>query len=199
MPSKSKTLKTTKSARYVTVAVAKSWSSKTWAKGKMFYSPCGMALLTSRTSIANHLALDIVLYYRANRIMTLPPVVWPSPPQNLALADDEVHVWRALLDMDSQIIESLKTTLVPHEQSRASRFIFTRDQNHFVACRGFCAISLACTYTIRRLDLSLHLGPMESPTSTRIRRHHFTSTYLTLMVWQYTHFPVNVRLVSILS
>src|SRR6266849_6417196 len=68
--------------------------------------------------------------------MTIPPVTWPSPPSTLALGDDEIHVWRASLDVDSRIVRSLQGSLASHEQSRASRFVFPRDRDHFVTCRG---------------------------------------------------------------
>ncbi len=60
---------------------------------------------------------------------------WPSPvaPQ---LADNEVHVWRASLEIGPQALQRLKGTLADDEKARAERFIFEQDRNRFIAARG---------------------------------------------------------------
>ena len=64
------------------------------------------------------------------------PVMWSAPSKELALAESEVHVWRARLDMGPEIVNRLQATLDDAEQSRAARFYFPRDRDHFIACRG---------------------------------------------------------------
>ena len=64
---------------------------------------------------------------------TLP---WNIPPTELALRDGELHIWRASLDPQSEVLEQLRATLDSAEQERAARFHFQRDRDHFTACRG---------------------------------------------------------------
>lgn len=61
---------------------------------------------------------------------------WREPPADLTLPADEVHVWRAPLDLPSERLERLRGTLAPDECERAARFYFERDRRHFVAARG---------------------------------------------------------------
>ncbi len=61
---------------------------------------------------------------------------WPEPAALPALADGEVHVWRAPLDQPEDRLEALRRTLAPDERQRAERFHFDRDRRHFVAARG---------------------------------------------------------------
>ena len=58
------------------------------------------------------------------------------PPTQLILRTDEVHVWRAVLELDSQEFDRLRVTLSPDELDRAARFHFLRDRQHFIAARG---------------------------------------------------------------
>ena len=61
---------------------------------------------------------------------------WLAPPQNLVLADSEVHVWRADLNLDAESLGRMRGELSADERARTDRFHFDRDRNHFVACRG---------------------------------------------------------------
>src|SRR3989442_8155544 len=69
-------------------------------------------------------------------------MVWSSPPRDLALESDEVHVWRAALDSSSVRLEDLRHTLSPSEQTRAERFSFQRDRDRFVVRRGLLRVIL---------------------------------------------------------
>lgn len=63
--------------------------------------------------------------------------VWGHGPPGLPLlGTDEVHVWRAFLDVPLGESEKLWNTLAPDEQSRATRFRFQRDRDRFVVGRG---------------------------------------------------------------
>ena len=61
---------------------------------------------------------------------------WLVPPRNLALSDDEIHIWRARLDLAPESLGRMRSTLAEDERARADRFHFDRDRNHFIACRG---------------------------------------------------------------
>jgi 4'-phosphopantetheinyl transferase len=61
---------------------------------------------------------------------------WSSASKTSRLTDDAVHVWRASLAIESEVLRQLKNTLSNDERARAQRFIFERDQNRFIAARG---------------------------------------------------------------
>jgi 4'-phosphopantetheinyl transferase len=62
--------------------------------------------------------------------------LWSANPGQLALAPDEIHVWRAYLDFEPASLRGFEMTLSPDEKARAERFHFPRDKNAFVATRG---------------------------------------------------------------
>jgi 4'-phosphopantetheinyl transferase len=64
------------------------------------------------------------------------PIIWSTPPMELELPEDEIHIWRANLDLGPEVLNPLRITLDTAEQSRAARYHFPRDRNRFVACRG---------------------------------------------------------------
>jgi 4'-phosphopantetheinyl transferase len=61
---------------------------------------------------------------------------WFLPPKDLVLRSDEVHVWRASLNLERSKIQSLQQILTADERSRAERFYFQKDQEHFIVARG---------------------------------------------------------------
>lgn len=63
--------------------------------------------------------------------------------RNLPLADDEVHVWRFSLDLETPRVQSLQRTLASDEQARANRFHFRRDRDRFIVARGLLRVVLA--------------------------------------------------------
>lgn len=63
-------------------------------------------------------------------------VQWTSPVETPELPDNEVHIWRAPLEMDSATLIHLQRTLAKDEKARSERFIFDQDRNHFIAARG---------------------------------------------------------------
>ena len=62
--------------------------------------------------------------------------LWQRPPGCLVLSPDEVHAWRAALDCPPPQIEAFFSMLAKDERQRAERFVFEKDRNRFVACRG---------------------------------------------------------------
>ena len=62
--------------------------------------------------------------------------IWLPAAAGLPLGSDEVHVWRACLDVDPIVRERLSTVLSSSEQERAARFAFARDRNRFIVARA---------------------------------------------------------------
>ena len=64
------------------------------------------------------------------------PVIWSTPPKQLQLPEGEIHIWRARLNVAAEVLDRLGSTLAHDEKARAQRFRFSRDRDHFIACRG---------------------------------------------------------------
>ncbi len=62
--------------------------------------------------------------------------IWSSKPDQLKLEQDEIHLWRALLNCEEEMLHKYETTLAPDEKSRANRFVASKDRNSFLATRG---------------------------------------------------------------
>jgi 4'-phosphopantetheinyl transferase len=67
---------------------------------------------------------------------TTPAIFWKTYPDRLRMTEREVHVWRADLHASSSVQERLVACLSAEEKSRAERFVFARDRDFWVACRG---------------------------------------------------------------
>jgi len=67
---------------------------------------------------------------------------WNAPPQELLLANDEVHVWCATLNQPPTIQAQFEKILSSDERSRANRFRFEDGRRHFIAGRGFLRMLL---------------------------------------------------------
>lgn len=61
---------------------------------------------------------------------------WSPPPQRLTLVGEEVHVWRACLDVPKLRVRALEESLAEHEVSRALRFYLAEDRRHFTVAHG---------------------------------------------------------------
>ncbi len=66
----------------------------------------------------------------------LPNYTWHAPPETLTLAIDEVHVWRAGLELSESQVQTLQQTLSADELERAERFRFENHRKHFIVARG---------------------------------------------------------------
>ncbi len=63
-------------------------------------------------------------------------LAWQNPSFDLVLLHDEIHVWRANLDLSPQTIEELEILLSEDEILRANRFRFAKHKRRFIAARG---------------------------------------------------------------
>lgn len=90
-------------------------------------------------------------------------MVWQTPPVNLALGENEIHVWRASLDWSAIDVYQLQTTLAEDERNRAARFYFHKDREHYMACRGFLREILGRYLHVAPGEIRLSYGPYGKP------------------------------------
>lgn len=62
--------------------------------------------------------------------------LWGSAPEKMSLPKDEVHVWRASLDLRQSQVSDLQKILNRDEMDRAGRFRFPEDGKRFIITRG---------------------------------------------------------------
>jgi 4'-phosphopantetheinyl transferase len=79
------------------------------------------------------------------------------------LDEQQVHIWRVGLDVDSGRLEKLKRFLVEDELARASRFHFPKDRDRFIAGRGMLRVLLSHYLQMRPGEIRLAYGPHGKP------------------------------------
>ena len=89
--------------------------------------------------------------------------VWAPAPERLGLRDNEIHVWRAWLDLTPADFESVANALTPDEQARAARFISPRHGRRFSAARGVLREILSRYLDRNPSQLQFCYGPSGKP------------------------------------
>lgn len=62
--------------------------------------------------------------------------IWHVPPTTNRLAEQEVHIWRAELNVSPVVLESYQAILSAEEADKARRFYFEKDRRHWTVARG---------------------------------------------------------------
>jgi 4'-phosphopantetheinyl transferase len=91
--------------------------------------------------------------------------VWGRPPERLSrpAAEDEVHVWRALLVQPDDTVGRLRRFLSLDEQHRATAYRFERDQRRFIVARGVLRILLGRYLGVRPVDIVFRYTALGKP------------------------------------
>ncbi len=90
-------------------------------------------------------------------------VQWVAPVETPELPDNEVHIWRASLEVDSAALRRFEGLLADDEKIRAERFIFDRDRNRFIAARGILRDVLGRYLRRPPQDIDFVYGPRGKP------------------------------------
>ena len=88
---------------------------------------------------------------------------WRPPPKFLMLGSNEVHVWRAFLDLTTPQVQGLEQTLSPEELGRAERYYFQKDRKHFIVARGLLRNILSRYLQIEPYQIRFRYGPHGKP------------------------------------
>lgn len=89
--------------------------------------------------------------------------LWDDPPAEIALPEDEVHVWCAFLDQPRSHVQALVHILSIEEQSRAERFHFERDRRRYIASQGHLRMLLGQYLRIAPEHIKFHRGTRGKP------------------------------------
>jgi len=89
--------------------------------------------------------------------------LWSPAPKDLILADNEVHVWRAQLELPSSQVQRLRGILTDDELDRANRFSFEIDRQRFIAARGTLRSILSRYITIYPSHLRFYYNQYGKP------------------------------------
>jgi 4'-phosphopantetheinyl transferase len=90
-------------------------------------------------------------------------VSWLAPPELILLKNNEVHVWRASLEMTPYQVKTLEQLLSADEMDKAERFHFQKDRDHFIAARGILRSILGRYLKMNPDKLKIYYGPYGKP------------------------------------
>ena len=79
------------------------------------------------------------------------------------LSGNELHVWRASLDLSAEVRERLQGTLNSDEKTRAERFLVAEAREHFVAARGILRELLGAYVGVDPQSVALSYRPKGKP------------------------------------
>jgi 4'-phosphopantetheinyl transferase len=95
--------------------------------------------------------------------MIVEPSFWCSPPQELRLGRDEIHLWRASLRQPAEVIADLRRSLSSDEQARAGRYHFEEHRTHFTVARGILRAILGRYVKLPPAEIRFRYGPFGKP------------------------------------
>jgi 4'-phosphopantetheinyl transferase len=101
-----------------------------------------------------------------------PDVQWITAVETPELPDNEVHIWRASLEMDSAALRHFEGQLADDERIRAERFIFDRDRDRFIAARGVLRDVLGRYLRRPPRAIDFVYGPRGKPALSNNGLHH---------------------------
>jgi 4'-phosphopantetheinyl transferase len=97
---------------------------------------------------------------------------WVDAATPLALADKELHVWRAQLDLPPALLQRMASTLSSDETGRAERFLVARAGERFVAARGILRQLLGMYLALDPAKVEFCYGPEGKPSLSTIHNSH---------------------------
>jgi 4'-phosphopantetheinyl transferase len=89
--------------------------------------------------------------------------LWNPPPPGLEVTSNEVHVWRARLDLRERSRRGLERLLAADERQRAARFRLEASRSRYVACRGLLRTIIARYVDADPRALRFGYGPGGKP------------------------------------
>ena len=88
---------------------------------------------------------------------------WHTSPSHVALRADEVHIWRAPLEVPSDMVFRLRSSLSDDERARADRFYFEKDRVQFTVSHGILRDILGRYCGVAPAELRFNVGSHGKP------------------------------------
>jgi 4'-phosphopantetheinyl transferase len=88
---------------------------------------------------------------------------WHTPPTDLSLPLNEVHIWHVNLEAPSAMIQRCETVLSPSERTRAQRYVFERDRRRWTIARATLRHLLGRYLNIEPVLLEFDLNEFGKP------------------------------------
>lgn len=88
---------------------------------------------------------------------------WTSPPDSLELESHYVDVWRIALDLSSDSIKLIESTLSADETQKAARFHFPADRDRFIAAHGSLRAILGRYLRCKPVELTFSVNSYGKP------------------------------------
>jgi 4'-phosphopantetheinyl transferase len=89
--------------------------------------------------------------------------VWEIAPDFVQPRGEEVHVWRAVLDVSSPYVGRLSRMLSDDERRRAAGFHFERDRSRFIVTRAYLRILMGHYLQKEPTEIKFSYGPNGKP------------------------------------
>ena len=89
--------------------------------------------------------------------------LWPPCTRPPALGRDDVHLWRATLEVNAPSLCALERTLTEDERVRAGRLVFRRDRERFIIARGTLRFLLGGYLGLAPEEVRFAYGPRGKP------------------------------------
>ncbi|MGN6642334.1 MAG: 4'-phosphopantetheinyl transferase family protein [Verrucomicrobiota bacterium] len=97
---------------------------------------------------------------------TLEQFQWPTAAPELALGQQDVHVWAAPLNVSPATLAEFFDTLSTNEKERAGRFKFEQHRSRYIAGRGWLRAALGHYLQTSPAELNFHYSVHGKPELT---------------------------------
>jgi 4'-phosphopantetheinyl transferase len=88
---------------------------------------------------------------------------WVRTATPLSLAEKELHIWRASLDLHSAVPQHLANTLNAQERERGIKFLIPQARERFAAARGILRQLLGMYLGLPAEEIEFRYGPQGKP------------------------------------
>jgi 4'-phosphopantetheinyl transferase len=107
-----------------------------------------------------------------NTLQDTPELQWLTPPEQLILANDEVHIWRLYINSEFSNIQYLKGILSNEERTKAEGFYFKIDQWRYIIVRAILRIILAKYLCLEPEQIRFNYGTHDKPALSDVLKTH---------------------------
>src|SRR5579859_8038000 len=95
--------------------------------------------------------------------MNIKSLSWQTPPPDLFLPPNEVHIWRVDLEASPAVLQRCASVLIPSERARAERYVFERDRRRWTVSRATLRLLLSRYLNAEPAEFELVLNEFGKP------------------------------------